>query len=74
MSTFHTTFCLTGFCAQRGDIEAAHGPSKLSFAGFGGGMLIINPEDTGFIAVKDHGLTVFFDIATGGFKIGKCGF
>lgn len=45
MSTFHTAFGLAGFCAQRCDIEAAHCPGKLGFAGTGGGMLIINPED-----------------------------
>lgn len=36
-------------------------------------MFIIDPEDTRFIAVKDHGFTVFLDIATGRFKIGKGG-
>lgn len=37
-------------------------------------MLIVYPEDTGFVAVEEHGLTMFSDIATGRFKIGKCGF
>lgn len=32
-------------------------------------MFIIDPEDTGFIAVEDHELTVFLDIATGRFGI-----
>lgn len=36
-------------------------------------MLIIDSEYAGLIAVKDHGLTVFLDIATGRFKIGKGG-
>lgn len=61
------------FRAQRGDVKAAHGPGKLRFTGTGGGMFIIDPEDTRFIAVKDHGFTVFLDIATGSFKIGKGG-
>lgn len=36
-------------------------------------MLIIDSEYAGFIAVENHGLTVFLDIATGRFKIGKGG-
>ena len=34
---------------------------------------IIDSEYAGFIAVEDHRFTVFLDIATCSFKIGKCG-
>lgn len=34
----------------------------------------IDSEYAGFIAVEDHGFTIFVDIATCRFKIGKCGF
>lgn len=73
MGTLNATFCLAGFRAQRGNVEAAHGPGKLSFTRSRGGVFIINPEYAGFIAVKDHGFTVFFDIATGRFKVSKDG-
>lgn len=51
MGAFNAAFCLTGFRAQWGDIEAAHGPGKLGFTGTRGGVLIIDPEYAGFIAV-----------------------
>nr|AKZ60980.1 orf4 [Escherichia coli] len=73
MSTFNAAFCLAGFSTQRSNIKAAHGPGKLGFAGAGGGVLIIDSEYAGFIAVEDHRFTVFLDIATCSFKIGKCG-
>jgi len=73
MDAFNAPFGLASFRAQRGDVKAAHGSGKLGFAGAGGGVLIIDSEYAGFIAIEDHGFTVFLNIATRRFKIGKCG-
>lgn len=51
--------CLAGFSTQRSNIKAAHGPGKLGIAETGGGVLIIDSEYAGFIAVEDHRFTVF---------------
>lgn len=59
MSTFNAAFCLAGFSTQRSNIKAAHGPGKLGIAETGGGVLIIDSEYAGFIAVEDHRFTVF---------------
>lgn len=45
----------------------------LSLAITTGGLLVVDPEDTGLVAVECKKLTVTFLITAGGFKIGESG-
>lgn len=73
---WHNFIMLTnsGIGTDTGDVQLVHGTAELSLAISAGGLLVVDPEDAGLVAVERHRLTVTFQITAGGFKIGESGF
>lgn len=69
----HTALGRTGVGTDAGDVQLVHGTAKLSLAITTSGLLVVDPEDAGLVAVERQRLTVTFQIAPGGFKIGESG-
>ena len=64
----------SGIGTDTGDVQLVHGTAELSLAISAGGLLVVDPEDAGLVAVERQRLTVTFQITAGGFKIGESGF
>ncbi|CQT89970.1 Uncharacterised protein [Salmonella enterica subsp. enterica serovar Typhi] len=74
MRPLNTTFCCAGFCTDGLNVQFVHRTSKLRFAFAASGIFIVDPEDTGFVAIERQWLTMHFNIAPCRFKIGESRF
>ena len=58
VSPLNTTLGRTGIGTDTGDVQLVHGTTKLSLAISADGLLVVDPEDTGLVAVECQRLTV----------------
>lgn len=58
MSPFNPAFGRTGVGTDAGDVQLVHGTAKLSLAITTSGLLVVDPEDAGLVAVERQRLTV----------------
>lgn len=65
VSPLNTALGRTGIGTDTGDVQLVHSAAKLSLAISAGPLLVVDPEDTGLVAVECQRLTVTRQIAPG---------